>query len=86
MFRFLRPFFVKIYSILLYSLSDRAVEFWRQQAVELGLPFHVFSPGGVPVCVLTVLGTDPSLRSIMLNSHMDVVPAVEVKHVKTYSY
>lgn len=27
-----------------------------------------------PVCILTWVGTDPSLPSIILNSHMDVVP------------
>ncbi|KOB74334.1 Aminoacylase-1, partial [Operophtera brumata] len=73
-------------SILLNSHMDvvpavevsRAVQFWRMQAQELGLPFLVFHPSGLPVCVITVLGSDPSLRSILLNSHMDVVPAVEV--------
>lgn len=30
-----------------------------------------------PVCILTWVGTDPSLPSIVLNSHMDVVPVYE---------
>ncbi|XP_013187083.2 uncharacterized protein LOC106132269 [Amyelois transitella] len=52
-----------------------AVEFWRRQAQELGLAFTIHRPAGKPICVITWEGADPSLPSIMLNSHMDVVPA-----------
>jgi aminoacylase len=31
-----------------------------------------------PIVVLTWMGQDPSLPSILLNSHMDVVPVFEV--------
>lgn len=30
-----------------------------------------------PVVVMTWLGTEPSLQTIVLNSHMDVVPVIE---------
>ncbi|KAM3964102.1 aminoacylase-1 isoform 2-T2 [Aphomia sociella] len=50
-----------------------AVEFWRRQANELGLPFNVYRPAGQPICVITWEGANPTLPSIMLNSHMDVV-------------
>ncbi|KAJ0175489.1 hypothetical protein K1T71_008648 [Dendrolimus kikuchii] len=54
-----------------------AVNFIRRQANELGLPFTVFETrGGQPIPIITVKGQDPDLPSIMLNSHMDVVPAV----------
>ena len=33
---------------------------------------------GYPVVVLTWKGTDPNCRSVMLNSHMDVVPVFPV--------
>ncbi|XP_053612359.1 aminoacylase-1-like [Plodia interpunctella] len=56
------------------NLKD-AVEFWKRQADEIGLTFAVHRPAGLPVCVVTWVGGDPSLPSIMLNSHMDVVPA-----------
>ncbi|XP_052756187.1 aminoacylase-1-like [Galleria mellonella] len=54
-----------------------AVEFWRRQANELGLPFAVHRPTGKPVCVITWEGSNTTLPSIMLNSHMDVVTVYE---------
>lgn len=42
---------------------------------ELEIPFAIYEPAGKPIFVATVLGSDPSLPSIMLNSHMDVVKA-----------
>lgn len=59
-------------------LADQAVEFWRRQAESLGVELRVLEPAGKPICIITVEGTDPTLPSIMLNSHMDVVPAVAV--------
>ncbi|XP_063822628.1 aminoacylase-1-like isoform X1 [Ostrinia nubilalis] len=57
---------------------QEAVEFWRRQAADSGLDFAVYSPAGKPICVLTRVGADPTLPSIMLNSHMDVVAAVPI--------
>ncbi|XP_052739405.1 aminoacylase-1A-like [Bicyclus anynana] len=54
--------------------SEKAVNFWRRQAAELNLSFTVHRPGGLPICVLTLIGSKPELPSIMLNSHSDVVP------------
>ena len=34
---------------------------------------------GKPIVIMTWVGTDPSLKSIILNSHMDVVPVFEEK-------
>ncbi|XP_063893645.1 aminoacylase-1 [Helicoverpa armigera] len=50
-----------------------AVDFLIKQATEIGIPYAVYSPAGKPIFVATVEGSDPSLPSIMLNSHMDVV-------------
>ncbi|CAG4982122.1 unnamed protein product [Parnassius apollo] len=55
----------------------RAVNFWKRQAAELGLPFMVYRPSSKPICVITWTGANPKLPSIILNSHIDVVPADE---------
>jgi len=54
---------------------DSAVKFLEKQAQILGLPCKVVKlSSGFPVVIITWEGTDPSLPSIILNSHMDVVP------------
>lgn len=52
------------------------VEFLKRQAESLELPISVYYPGDEknPVVVITWKGSQPQLPSIMLNSHMDVVP------------
>ncbi|CAK1600938.1 unnamed protein product [Parnassius mnemosyne] len=54
-----------------------AVNFWKRQAADLGLPFMVYRPSGKPICVITWTGANPKLPSIILNSHIDVVPVDE---------
>jgi len=58
---------------------EPCVEFLKRQATELGLEFKVEVPvtPKKPVCILTWVGTRPDLKSIILNSHMDVVPVFE---------
>ncbi|XP_059046441.1 uncharacterized protein LOC131842026 [Achroia grisella] len=73
---------VKLYLNLVITMihfffPNFAVEFWRRQANELGLPFTVYRPAAKPICVITWEGTDTTLPSIMLNSHMDVVTVYE---------
>ncbi|XP_052739562.1 aminoacylase-1-like [Bicyclus anynana] len=53
---------------------DLSVQFWRREAAKLGLPFKVYRPGRLPVCITTLEGNKPDLPSILLNSHSDVVP------------
>lgn len=62
-----------------HLLPDECIAFLRRQADELGLPIEIHAPYNEtkPIAVLTWLGTDPTLPSILLNSHMDVVPVVE---------
>ncbi|NXG37205.1 ACY1 protein, partial [Dromaius novaehollandiae] len=57
---------------------DAAVRFLERVGTDLGLACQKVEvcPGRV-VLVLTWLGTNPSLRSILLNSHTDVVPVFE---------
>ncbi|KAG0724498.1 Aminoacylase-1 [Chionoecetes opilio] len=50
-------------------------EFLKKQGKVLGAEVKVLELGpGNPTVVMTLPGTDPSLPSIMLNSHTDVVP------------
>ncbi|XP_049845383.1 aminoacylase-1A-like [Schistocerca gregaria] len=54
---------------------DECVKFLKQQAESIGLDFKVYSvTAGKPIVVLTWEGKKPSASSILLNSHMDVVP------------
>ncbi|XP_037031210.1 aminoacylase-1A-like [Bradysia coprophila] len=55
------------------------VEFLKQQAASLDLPLSMYYPVNEanPVVVMTWAGSDPSLKSILLNSHTDVVPIFE---------
>ncbi|XP_023171079.2 aminoacylase-1-like [Drosophila hydei] len=52
------------------------VEFIKRQAASLDLPVDVVYPvnNANPVVIVKWLGSQPDLPSIMLNSHMDVVP------------
>lgn len=53
------------------------VEWLRARAHEIGLEAQEVSfVAGLPVVILTQRGTDPSIPSIGLNCHMDVVPVV----------
>ncbi|XP_060075406.1 aminoacylase-1-like [Ylistrum balloti] len=54
---------------------DGAISFLRNYAEEIGLPFRTVEvhPARL-VAIITWEGLDPSLPSIMLNSHTDVVP------------
>lgn len=47
----------------------------------MGLPLNVYYPADKtkPVVVITWQGTQPNLPSVILNSHMDVVPVFEDK-------
>lgn len=55
------------------------MEFLKKQAKSLDLLVQIHYPAHPekPVVVLTWIGTDPQLPSILLNSHMDVVPVYE---------
>ncbi|XP_068632984.1 aminoacylase-1-like [Battus philenor] len=54
---------------------DECVNFLKRQANEIGLEFQIYEVVPLkPIVVLTWLGQEPNLPSILLNSHMDVVP------------
>lgn len=55
-------------------------EFLLAQAKEIGLEARTLEyVKGKPVVLLTWMGKDPSLPSVLLNSHVDVVPAEKSK-------
>lgn len=55
------------------------MDFLKKQAKSLDLPVKVHYPVNDknPVVILTWAGSEPNLPSIVLNSHMDVVPVFE---------
>ncbi|XP_037296336.1 aminoacylase-1-like [Manduca sexta] len=58
---------------------DECIEYLKNQAKSLDLPVQVFEcVPKKPILVMTWNGEQPSLPSVMLNSHMDVVPVFEV--------
>lgn len=62
-----------------HLFSEPCVEFLRRQADELGLQFKIEVPvtPKKPICIMTWPGSQPELKSVILNSHMDVVPVFE---------
>ncbi|KAJ2949818.1 hypothetical protein O0L34_g11133 [Tuta absoluta] len=70
--------YLKIPSVQPDINYDACVEFLNKQASSLGLPVKVYEVvPRKPIVILTWLGKDPELPSVMLNSHMDVVPVFE---------
>eukprot|EP00927_Polykrikos_kofoidii_P045117 TRINITY_DN389_c0_g1_i1.p1 TRINITY_DN389_c0_g1~~TRINITY_DN389_c0_g1_i1.p1 ORF type:complete len:472 (+),score=88.46 TRINITY_DN389_c0_g1_i1:117-1532(+) len=54
----------------------QAADWLSKWCLELGLHVKEVSPvPGKPIVIATIVGTDPTLPSILLNSHYDVVPA-----------
>ncbi|KAF5279115.1 hypothetical protein FQA39_LY05793 [Lamprigera yunnana] len=57
---------------------EPCVAFFEKLAREIGLTYNIYRVHPLkPQLVLTWIGTNPKLPSIMLNSHMDVVPVFE---------
>lgn len=68
-----------IVTFFFFSISDDCVAFLRRQAKSLDLPVKVYEHyKGKPIVILTWVGTEPAKPSVMLNSHMDVVPVFAV--------
>ncbi len=60
------------------------IDLFIQQAHADGLAAHVVQlPSNKPVLIITLEGTDQSLPALMLNHHMDVVPAGDVNQWKS---
>lgn len=68
--------YVKIQTLGDVSSYDEAVELFIQCAQKDGLIYQkIVLDSGLPMLIITVEGSDPSLKSLVLNHHMDVVPA-----------
>jgi aminoacylase len=61
------------------QFSEPCKAFLKNQADLLGLEYKIEVPvtPKKPIVILTWVGTRPELKSIILNSHMDVVPVFE---------
>lgn len=58
---------------------DECVQFLQNQAKSMGLPSAVYYMAPKkPVVIITLLGQKPELPSLLLTSHMDVVPVYPV--------
>lgn len=70
------PFFHFRYSSI---PEDECIQFLTTLALSLTLPIRVYPVEGdarKPIAVITWQGSEPQLPSIVLNSHMDVVPVL----------
>ncbi|XP_013187319.1 aminoacylase-1 [Amyelois transitella] len=75
--------YLKIPSVQPDVNYDECVSFLRKQADQIGLSVKIFEVvPRKPIVVLTWLGKETNLPSILLNSHMDVVPVFE----KSWTY
>lgn len=65
-----------IHQILIFSFQEPAVQFLHRQAKRLNLPIKVHYPSTPtqPIVIITWPGANLNLKTIILNSHMDVVP------------
>lgn len=62
-----------------FIIADDCVAFLKKQAngLSLGVKVYELVPRK-PIVIITWPGKDQALGSILLNSHMDVVPVFEV--------
>ena len=61
-------------------VSDAAIDFLLKIIKDIGLEYQIIQTDFErPILVASWLGSDPSLPSILLNSHTDVVPVYEDK-------
>lgn len=75
--------FLRIKTMHPHPDLSACVQWLRGQADELGLVMNVFEyHPGLPLVVLTKVGSNPALPSIGLNCHMDVVPVEADKWTK----
>ncbi|XP_037805519.1 aminoacylase-1-like [Lucilia sericata] len=61
---------------------EPCIQFLIRQAQSLQLPYKIYHVGGnlkTPLFIASWIGTNPELPSILVNSHMDVVPVYEDK-------
>ncbi|XP_025207029.1 aminoacylase-1-like isoform X3 [Melanaphis sacchari] len=61
---------------------SECIKFLERQAHRLGLPLNIYNMApGKPIVIITWVGQKPELSSILLTSHMDVVPVYSEKWI-----
>ncbi|EFA81878.1 N-acyl-L-amino-acid amidohydrolase [Heterostelium album PN500] len=55
---------------------EGSTKFLVEKAKQYGLQCEVFRETGLPIVIMKIEGEDPTLPAVLLNSHVDVVPAV----------
>ncbi|MPC43037.1 Aminoacylase-1 [Portunus trituberculatus] len=67
--------YIKIKTVQPNPDYETCTRFLKRQGKELGAKLHVMEcVPGKPIIIMTVEGRDPTLPSLLLNSHTDVVP------------
>lgn len=67
--------YLRIKSVQPNPDNQGCVDFLKVQAEKIGLPMRILElVPGKPIVIMTWEGSDPSLPSLLLNSHTDVVP------------
>lgn len=75
--------YVRINTTHPHPAYDAAISFLKKRAQSDGFTYQeVLLPSGNPVLIITYQGSDPSLPSLALNHHMDVVPAHDEGWIK----
>ncbi|EGC38242.1 hypothetical protein DICPUDRAFT_53427 [Dictyostelium purpureum] len=55
---------------------ESSTKFLVKKAEEYGIQYEVYRETGLPIVIMKIEGEDQTLKSVLLNSHVDVVPAV----------
>lgn len=65
----------------MFNFTEKAIQFFGNLSNDIGLDFNLLrmDPPNLFALWMTWNGTDPSLKSVMLDSHMDVVQADPVR-------
>ncbi len=75
MIQFLQQY-IAIETVFPNPRYDEALSFLIEQATRDGFTYQTIRlPSGFPALIITYQGSDPSLPSLVLNHHIDVVPA-----------
>ncbi|GAM27570.1 hypothetical protein SAMD00019534_107460, partial [Acytostelium subglobosum LB1] len=56
---------------------EASTTFLVERAKQIGLHYEVYRDTGSPIVIMKINGEDQSLPSVLLNAHVDVVPAVK---------
>jgi aminoacylase len=70
--------YLRIRSVQPAPLYKKCIDYLQSIGMDLGLESQLYVNNSKPLLVMTRKGTDPSLPSLLLTSHMDVVPVSEV--------